>query len=70
MGHLTNPTGFRLGRSTKWIYRWSSDNLTYYKYYNLITSVAAYAFMLFSYNFKIIRKQGIFLKSFTFENLF
>lgn len=38
MGHLTNPTGFRLGRSVNWPYMWTSDKLSYYKFYNIVQS--------------------------------
>lgn len=38
MGHLTNPTGFRLGRTIKWPYRWSGDALDFAKNFIIIDS--------------------------------
>jgi hypothetical protein len=59
MGHLTNPTGFRVGRTLKWPYKWSSDNISYFKYFFIMSGLQSYLFTLFSGFLRGVRKFGI-----------
>lgn len=58
MGQLVNPSGFRVGRTTMWSFRWSSDPISYFKFLTISQSIQHYLIAFFS---KIIKKSGFFV---------
>jgi len=74
MGHLTNPTGFRVGKSIRWPYKWSSDKLSYASYIYFTSLIFNYVNNMFSYIIPKIKKMGLVLShlrlSFTLSKIF
>lgn len=56
MGQLTNPTGFRIGRTLKWPSKWMHDKTVYVKYFFIMKSLYLYINRFFFSLVTLLRK--------------